>query len=141
MRDARVLLLRRAADPWKDAWDVPGGFCEAAEHPMRAAERELEEEAGLKARAVALVGTWVDAYGPPEPDGVQVWTLTSAYLMELADPEAPIRLQRGEAVDSGWFPLDALPAALAFPDHARPMLEVVAAVIDGSAPVLPDRTW
>jgi 8-oxo-dGTP diphosphatase len=141
LRDGKVLLLRRANEPYRGSWDVPGGFCEADEHPMRAAERELAEELGLAGRASAYVGTWMDAYGEPEPDGIQLQTVTSAYLVELDDPDAPPTLQPEEAVDARWWPLDALPADLAFPVHARPMLVAVAARLDGSAGPLPDRTW
>lgn len=33
-RDGEVLLIRRAADPWRDHWDIPGGFCDPGEHPL-----------------------------------------------------------------------------------------------------------
>jgi ADP-ribose pyrophosphatase YjhB (NUDIX family) len=141
VRAGQVLLLRRAMDPYRGWWDVPGGFCDAAEHPMHAAERELREELGLSARATTYIGQWVDVYGPPAPDGVQQHCVTSAYLMELSDPEAEPRPDAEEATDFGWFAFGALPERLAFPDHARPMLAAAAAVLAGTAPPLPDRTW
>jgi 8-oxo-dGTP diphosphatase len=141
VRDGEVLLLRRAMDPYRGFWDVPGGFCDGAEHPMHAAERELAEELGLRARASAYIGAWLDVYGEPAPDGIQVHCITSAYLMELSDPEAAPRPDTEEATGFGWFAFDALPAQLAFPDHARPMLAAAAAVVAGTAPPLPDRTW
>jgi ADP-ribose pyrophosphatase YjhB (NUDIX family) len=139
--DGRVLLLRRAREPELGAWDVPGGFCEADEHPMHAAERELAEELGLRGRATAYIGTWMDAYGPPDPDGVVICTSVGAYLIELDDPEQTLTLAPGEALEARWFPLDQLPERLAFAAHARPMLDVAAAMIAGAAPHLPDRTW
>jgi 8-oxo-dGTP diphosphatase len=139
--DGEVLLLRRAHEPEADAWDVPGGFCEADEHPMHAAERELLEEAGLRGRAVAYIGTWMDVYGSPEPDGSVIHTAIGAYLVELEDPRQPLTLQPEEALDARWFPLDRLPERLAFAAHARPMLDAVAAIIAGTAAPLPDRTW
>ena len=69
MRDADVLLMRRARDPWQGAWEVPGGFCEPGEHPRDAAVRELREELGLTARPVAYLGAWVDRYGPDDTAG------------------------------------------------------------------------
>ncbi len=141
VRDGEVLLLRRATDPYEGHWDVPGGFCDAAEHPMHAAERELAEELGLAARATAYIGAWMDVYGPPAPDGVQLHCITSAYLMELADPGAEPRPDPSEATGFAWFELAALPDALAFPDHARPMLAAAAALIAGTGAALPDRTW
>jgi 8-oxo-dGTP diphosphatase len=135
-----VLLLRRAADPYRGYWDVPGGFCDAAEHPMHAAERELAEELGLAGTATAYVGTWIDTYGA-EFDRTPIHTSISVYLVALADPGAEPRLQPEEAVEARWFPLDALPDGVAFPGHTLPMLEVVRAVVSGTAPALPDRAW
>jgi 8-oxo-dGTP diphosphatase len=141
VRSGRVLLLRRAQDPWRHAWDVPGGFCEAAEHPMHAAERELAEEVGLAARATAYIGTWIDTYGPPDADGLQTHCATSAYLMELTDPDGAPQLQAEEVTAVDWFAWDDLPARLAFPDHARPMLAAATLLVAGAAPALPDRSW
>jgi len=38
--DGRLLLLRRANEPWLGRWDIPGGFCEFDEHPIETAVRE-----------------------------------------------------------------------------------------------------
>jgi 8-oxo-dGTP diphosphatase len=141
VRGRRVLLVRRALDPYQGCWDIPGGFCDAAEHPMHAAERELAEETGLTGRATAYVGTWMGIYGPPQLDGISIHTAGSVYLVELADPLVPPRLQRDEVTQAGWFDPDAPPADLAFPDHARPVLDAVAEIIAGTARPLPDRTW
>jgi 8-oxo-dGTP diphosphatase len=59
-RAGTVLLVRRAQDPWRGHWDIPGGFCEPGEHPIRTAERELLEETGVRAHVVALIGMWID---------------------------------------------------------------------------------
>jgi 8-oxo-dGTP diphosphatase len=141
VRKGEVLLVRRARDPDAGLWDVPGGFCDAGEHPMHAAERELFEEVGLRGRATAYVGTWIDVYGPPAPDGLVTYTSVGVYLVELEDPREPPTLQPEETLEAGWFALDRLPERLAFAAHARPMLAAAAAVIAGTAPPLPDRTW
>ena len=36
IRNGKVLLVRRAVEPFKGYWDIPGGFCEADEHPAEA---------------------------------------------------------------------------------------------------------
>jgi 8-oxo-dGTP diphosphatase len=141
VHDGKVLLLRRANDPYRGSWDVPGGFCDGAEHPMHAAERELAEELGLACHATAYIGAWLDVYGDPAPDGIQTYCITSAYLVALEDPGAEPRPNPEEADGYAWFDLHELPQDLAFPDHARPMLAAAAAIIDGSAPPLPDRVW
>jgi ADP-ribose pyrophosphatase YjhB (NUDIX family) len=140
IEDRRVLLLRRASEPWQGAWDVPGGFCEGDEHPMHAAERELAEELGVTAEAVAYVGTWIDAYGPPAPDGVQLHTANSSYLMRR-DVGGELRLQAEEVTEAGWFRLDELPRPLGFPGHMETMLRAAARLDGRPAGPLPDRTW
>jgi NADH pyrophosphatase NudC (nudix superfamily) len=35
VRDSQLLMVRRAQEPWRNRWDVPGGFCEPGEHPIR----------------------------------------------------------------------------------------------------------
>jgi hypothetical protein len=67
--------------------------------------------------------------------------MVGAYLIELDDPRQPVTLAPGEALEARWFPLDQLPEPLAFAAHARPMLDVAAAMIAGATPHLPDRTW
>lgn len=39
------------------SWEVPSGSCEGTEEPLEAGRRELEEEAGLRARTWRQLGT------------------------------------------------------------------------------------
>lgn len=134
LRDGQVLLMRRAHDPWRGAWEVPGGFCEPAEHPRAAAERELREELGLAARAVAYLGAWIDRYGLQDTVG----TLNCAYLLVPEDPDAPLRLAPEEVLEAAWFALAAPPAALAFPGHMRQLLRAAARVDPANPPPMLD---
>ena len=114
----RVLLMRRARTRGAGAWEVPGGFCEPGEHPAGAAERELGEELGLRGRAVAYLGSWIDSYGL-EPTALQ-HTLNCAYLIELSRPEAPLRLAGRGGARGGWFDLSAPAGAARLPrPHGR----------------------
>lgn len=128
VREGQILLIKRARDPWRNHWDIPGGFCNAGEHPIRTAQRELLEEVGLHARCEILLGVWIDEYGPPDADGVQETTLNFAYIAELLDLPAE-RPHDDEAIESRWFPLDVLPTQLAFPAHQRPALEAARALL------------
>jgi ADP-ribose pyrophosphatase YjhB (NUDIX family) len=53
-----VLLLRRAVDPGRGAWDLPAGYLDPGESPEQAALRETLEESGLDVRLVRLVGVY-----------------------------------------------------------------------------------
>jgi 8-oxo-dGTP diphosphatase len=44
----KLLLVQRKNDPHKDRWAFPGGFMEIGELLKTCAQRELEEETGLK---------------------------------------------------------------------------------------------
>ena len=117
VHEGRLLLVRRAIEPWRGRWDIPGGFCDQREHPRDAAERELWEETGIRGRATRLVGLWVDEY-----DGDQV-CLNVYYEMEPVDGVDP-HTGSDEVFELGWFGPDELPLGeISFPDHCRAVLE------------------
>ncbi len=133
VHDGRVLMILRARDPAAGRWTVPGGFCEASEHPRDAAVRELHEEAGVHGRPLATLGAWMDTYGPPDDDGLQIHTVVSGYLCELVDPDAPLRPDPEEALEARWFAATELPEAIAFPAHVPGMVAAGLAVAASGA--------
>jgi ADP-ribose pyrophosphatase YjhB (NUDIX family) len=52
----RLLLVRRANDPGRGRWSVPGGRVEPGEDDAAALVREMAEETGLVVRPGPLVG-------------------------------------------------------------------------------------
>ncbi len=138
IRGTEVLLMRRARDPWRGAWEVPGGFCEVSEHPAQAARRELHEELGLAGRVVAYVGSWIDVYRSPGVGEHGEHTLNCAYLVELLDPGAAPTLLPEEVLEVGWFALDKLPDPLAFPEHMGLMLSAAGRLDPAHLPPLLD---
>jgi ADP-ribose pyrophosphatase YjhB (NUDIX family) len=101
--DDRLLLVRRARDPYGGAWDVPGGFLDEAEHPLDALRRELKEETGLEVEPVEFVGAWLDRYGD-EPDAP---TTLNLYWTARADGSDAVA--GDDAAEVRWFPRDDLP--------------------------------
>ena len=61
--EGRLLLARRAIEPFRGRWDIPGGFLEEGEHPLDGLRRELREETGLEVEPVDFLGIWMDRYG------------------------------------------------------------------------------
>ena len=117
-----LLLVRRAKDPWKGYWDVPGGFCEPHEHPMLTAEREVEEESGVRIRVTGILGVWLDEYHEHEAREQPKLTL-NVYYHAIPDGPANHRRDDGETLAARWFRLDDLPEDLAFPGHSKALLE------------------
>lgn len=60
----RMLLIRRAKPPFAGRYALPGGFVDIGETVETACRRELEEETGLSARELVLVGV----YSNPDRD-------------------------------------------------------------------------
>jgi len=60
--DGRVLLARRALEPFRGAWDVVGGFVGEGEHPVDGLIREVREETGLGFEIARLLGIWMGDY-------------------------------------------------------------------------------
>ena len=58
IREGKVLLVRRGKPPSEDLWAVPGGSVRLGETLTEAAERELLEETGIRARAERAVHTF-----------------------------------------------------------------------------------
>jgi ADP-ribose pyrophosphatase YjhB (NUDIX family) len=110
IRDGAVLLGRRAVEPARGAWDIPGGFLEPWEEPAAGAIREVAEETGLRIRTTELLAILVDTYAG------SYYTLNVHYLAEViggheraADDLAELR----------WFAPGELPRRVAFANGRR----------------------
>lgn len=102
-----VLLVKRAVEPLKGHWDIPGGFLESGEHPADGARREVREETGLAIALTEMLGFFMDVYGPDnEP------TLNICYLAHITGGHEQAA---SDAAEMRWFPLDQLPGGIAFP--------------------------
>jgi ADP-ribose pyrophosphatase YjhB (NUDIX family) len=115
VRDRRVLLVRRAIEPFKDYWDIPGGFLEPGEHPLDGMLREVREETGLDVRVIKLFGVYMDHY---DNNGREIFTLNHYYVVE---PTGGTPRAADDASELHWFSPNELPNRIAF-EHARRVL-------------------
>jgi 8-oxo-dGTP diphosphatase len=80
-RELQVLLVRRADDPYRGMWAVPGGFKRPNETLDGAARRELGEETGVDSAGLLRQ---FGAYGDPGRDP-RMNVVTVAYLAVIRD--------------------------------------------------------
>lgn len=114
----KVLLIQRAAEPFKGSWALPGGFVDQGESPQRAAARELQEETGLTFPLSELIE--VGAFGEPGRDP-RAWVVSVAMLglVPLHEAEPPQLTAGDDAREARWWPLsDLAQLTLAF-DHEQ----------------------
>ncbi|MFL5961933.1 MAG: NUDIX domain-containing protein [Gaiellaceae bacterium] len=110
-RDGRVLLARRALEPRRGHWDLPGGFLNEAEDPLDGLRREFREETGLDVEPVELMRIDVEPYAGRHVFSV-TWIVRGGGDPVAADDVEELR----------WFALDELPAEMAFPGQDKVLL-------------------
>jgi 8-oxo-dGTP diphosphatase len=121
-RDGRVLLTRRAHEPDRGCWEMPGGFARFGEHPADAARREAREELGIEIRLVEVLGVYVAGYGDDEMVQVTVF---------VAEPLGEPRPDPSEASELRWFEPHELGEAECFAEGHRQRLDDWARVRSG----------
>ena len=106
-RGGRVLLARRAHEPRRGHWDLPGGFLDETEAPLDGLRREFREETGLEIEPVELMRIDIEPY-----DGRHVFSVT--WVVRAEGEPVP-----ADDVDElRWFGPDELPAEMAFPGQS-----------------------
>jgi 8-oxo-dGTP diphosphatase len=105
-----LLLIRRANDPFRGRWALPGGFLDVEEDLEHCAARELMEETGLSGVDLEQLRT----FGRPGRDPRE--RVISVAYYSLLKPEKLDVKPASDAADADWFPVNELPP-LAF-DHA-----------------------
>lgn len=105
-----VLLIKRAGEPFKGQWALPGGFVDEDEALELAAARELKEETGISGVRLAQIG----AFGDPgrDPRGHTISIAFGARVSKRAEA-----VGADDAEEARWQALARLPR-LAF-DHKK----------------------
>src|SRR5947209_17965256 len=88
--DARILLVRRASEPLKGKWSIPGGALETGETLIAAVKRETLEETGLRVDTLEVAGV-IDRIIPDSTGRIQYHYVLVDYLCKLVSNPAQLR--------------------------------------------------
>lgn len=102
-RDGRLLLGRRAIEPRRGHWDIPGGFLRETETPEAGLVREFREETGLEVEPLRILRIDIEPYGGP-------YVFSVTYLVRGDGEPTPA----DDVSELRWFGRDELPE-MAFP--------------------------
>lgn len=107
----KVLLVKRSYEPFKNKFEIPGGFMEEGETIEETCVREAKEETGLDVEPVELLGVYTKPSRDPRGQTVGV-----AFVCRAKNSEVKIS---DEATDAQWFELEKIDTANLGFDHGR----------------------
>jgi 8-oxo-dGTP diphosphatase len=114
----RTLLVKRPdrpAEPFPDAWALPGGFIDVEQDATleACALRKLREKTGVRSPYLEQVGSWGSARRDPRG-----WSATHVYFALIA-ADSQTLVKGGNADDVAWIKLESRAVEkLAF-DHTK----------------------
>ncbi len=96
VRDGALLMVRRAKEPGRGLWSVPGGRVEHGELLADALRREVREETGLEIEIEGLIGIY-EVVG-------ETHYVVCDYLVSVVGDATP--QPAGDVDEARWVPLD-----------------------------------
>jgi len=102
----KILIVKRAIDPQKGMWDLPGGFINLDETIEAAVIRETKEETNLDVEIVKYLGSAPDIYGQ-----TGLPTLNCLYQVRVVGGQAK---PQDDVAAVEWRTIDDLPKKFAF---------------------------
>lgn len=108
----KILLAKRAINPYKGWWDTIGGFMEEEETPKECAIRETKEETGLDIEILDILGVGKDTY----QDQDLVHTVPISYTAKMVGGTMK---PDDDVAELKWFDLNNLPENVAFESNKK----------------------
>jgi NAD+ diphosphatase len=112
-----ILLTRRATDPHKGMWDMPGGYLKNGERPEEGLARETREELGTTVSDLRLFTTGIEEYPREDVAEEARFVLSLHYRCEI--PADGVLRPQDDVAEARWFPLDAIPVDIAWATDRR----------------------
>ncbi|MBB6454607.1 ADP-ribose pyrophosphatase YjhB (NUDIX family) [Salirhabdus euzebyi] len=101
MQNGKLLMVKEAAD---GLWCLPGGWCDINLTPSENIEKEIEEETGLKTKAVRLIAFFDQTKKNPSVTMQHIYTVY--FLCEVLSGDLKGSI---ETKDVGFFAVDDIP--------------------------------
>lgn len=119
VQSGHVLLVKRAAQPGKGLWALPGGHIDPGETALDAALRELYKEAGLDMPKGAMRGRLRERRVFDHPERSEKgWVRTEAFVFDLQDRAQLEKVKSGsDAAAARWVPITEITPDTLFEDH------------------------
>ena len=117
-----ILLVKRKFEPRAGLWTLPAGFVESGERVDECAVREAKEETNIDVSVRRLFNVY-SALDDPRAAVVLVLYLCRRTGGELRPGD--------DAIEAEFFPLDGLPAEIAFKAHQHALRDILQAAADG----------
>jgi len=104
IKDGRILLIKRGAEPGKDRWSLPGGAVELGEGVRDAVIREVKEECGLDVE-VKDIADVVDYMSRDEKGQVRFHYILVDFYVEV---KGGTLKAASDALEVDWIPFDRI---------------------------------
>ena len=102
IKEKQILLIKRANEPSKGKWTIPGGLVELAESPELAVIRETKEEIGLEVNDPEVIDV-VSNVNFDEDHKVKYHYIIVDYLVHV---KSGIAQALSDAEELRWVPFD-----------------------------------
>ena len=126
--DGKVLLVRRASEPLRGQWSLPGGVVELGETLKEGVRRELREETGLEVSIVEMV----EAFERIVRDAVGRVRYHFVLIDYLCEPVTGEACAGSDVLDVAWVTRDSL-ARFELTPKATSVIEKAFALAEGSS--------
>lgn len=102
INESKVLLVKRAREPYMNTWTLPSGYSSYAEHPLDTLSREVNEETGLTIIAADLINILQSFDDPRNLGNLEIFYKVTQF-------KGDVKTDKIENKDIQWFEIDNLP--------------------------------
>lgn len=113
IKEGKLLLLKRIEEPYKNMWDLPGGYVHYMEQPEDALLRELKEELAVNADLTFITAVPGTAYWKEKEFAV----ISFCYLADIGNQAIKLNHENSKFL---WQPIkDFDPKTIAFDSNQK----------------------